>query len=189
MQLRKILAVLLSVILICGIVPMGALTASAATSGYYTYTVSSGEATITDVDKSISGDVTIPSTFGGYTVTSIGDSAFNRCTNLEYVTIPIGVKSIWEYAFYGCKNLYLIDIPNNITSIGRYAFYNTGYYDNPYNWDNGVLYIGNHLIATDGSISADVTVRLGTITIADYAFEGRYIRNVSLPYGIVTIGG
>ena len=97
MKYKKLLSLVLSVVLLFSTLPLGGigtLTTSAATSGYYTYTVSSGEATITDVDKSISGDVTIPSTFGGYTVTSIGDSAFNRCTNLEYVTIPIGVKSI-----------------------------------------------------------------------------------------------
>ena len=40
--------------------------AGAATSGYYTYSVSNGKATITGVDTSISGDVTIPSTLGGY---------------------------------------------------------------------------------------------------------------------------
>ena len=40
------------------------LKASAATEGYYEYWVENGEATITDVDESISGDVTIPNTLG-----------------------------------------------------------------------------------------------------------------------------
>ena len=38
-----------------------AVSASAETEGYYTYEVENGEATITDVDTSISGDVVIPS--------------------------------------------------------------------------------------------------------------------------------
>ena len=50
--------------------------ASAEKEGYYTYSVSDGEATITDVDTSISGNVTIPSTLGGYTVARVGSEAF-----------------------------------------------------------------------------------------------------------------
>ena len=44
--------------------------------GYYTYTVTNGKATIIAVDSSISGDVVIPSTLGGYSVTTIGYKAF-----------------------------------------------------------------------------------------------------------------
>ena len=39
--------------------------ANAATEGDYTYTISNGKATITDVNTSISGNVTVPSTLGG----------------------------------------------------------------------------------------------------------------------------
>lgn len=46
------------------------------TSGYYTYTISEGEATITDCDTSISGDIVIPDTLGGYPVTIIGFQTF-----------------------------------------------------------------------------------------------------------------
>ena len=76
-----------------------AVSASAATEGYYTYKVENGEATITDVDESISGDVVIPSTLGGYPVTSIGYEAFEFCENLRSITIPEGVTYIGSYAF------------------------------------------------------------------------------------------
>ena len=46
------------------------------------------------------GDVTIPDG-----VTSIGDSAFEGCSNLTSITIPDGVTSIWYSAFWGCENL------------------------------------------------------------------------------------
>ena len=52
------------------------------------------------VDRSISGDYTIPSD-----VTSIGDYAFYGCTNLTSVTIPSGVTSIGSGAFYNCTGL------------------------------------------------------------------------------------
>ena len=53
-----------------------------------------------------SGNVVIPSsvTYGGkeYSVTSIGDYAFEGCWGLTSVTIPNSVTSISEWAFSGC---------------------------------------------------------------------------------------
>ena len=63
--------------------------------------------------------ITIPSS-----VTSIGSSAFYKCTKLTSVTIPEGVTSIGMSAFYNCSGLTSITIPESVTSIGNYAFYN-----------------------------------------------------------------
>ena len=38
------------------------------------------------------------------------------------ITIPNGVTSIGDYAFYKCSNLMSITIPDSVTSIGNYAF-------------------------------------------------------------------
>ena len=59
-----------------------------------------------------------------YSVTSIGDYAFDDCIGLTSVTIPNSVTSIGDYAFYGCSSLTSVTIPNSVTSIGDYAFYN-----------------------------------------------------------------
>ncbi|MBQ8542701.1 MAG: leucine-rich repeat protein [Bacteroidaceae bacterium] len=54
------------------------------------------------------GRVTIPSTvtYGGntYSVTSIGNYAFEDCWDLASITIPNSVTSIGGNAFYGCSN-------------------------------------------------------------------------------------
>ena len=63
--------------------------------------------------------VTIPNS-----VTSIGDYAFCLCVYLTSVTIGNSVKSIGKEAFYWCYSLTSVTIPNSVTSIGELAFYN-----------------------------------------------------------------
>ena len=73
-----------------------------------------------------SGNVVIPEsvTYNGktYSVTSIGGSAFEKCSGLTSITIPNSVTSIGQWAFYGCSGLTSVTIPNSVTSIGVGAF-------------------------------------------------------------------
>ena len=77
-----------------------------------------------------SGSVTIPSsvTYSGttYSVTSIGENAFEDCTGLTSVTIPNSVTTIGNWAFSYCDGLTSITIPNSVIEIGSGAFYRTG---------------------------------------------------------------
>ena len=107
---------------------------------------------------------------------------FNK-EKTELIQYPIGnkrtsysisdsVTSIGDYAFADCDSLTSITIPDSVTSIGSSAFYNTGYYNYDANWKNGVLYIGNHLIAANyDEIPAEYSIKEGTVTIADEAFK------------------
>lgn len=58
-----------------------------------------------------------------YGVTSIGDWAFNRCTNLKEIKIPDSVTWIGNYAFIYCEGLKEIKIPESVTWIGNYVFF------------------------------------------------------------------
>ena len=57
--------------------------------------------TITDLDG-YNSNTTLTSVYIGSNVTSIGDYAFDGCSNLTGVTIGENVTSIGSYAFYNC---------------------------------------------------------------------------------------
>ena len=92
--------------------------------GDYTYTVTDGKARITMYNTNVEGDVTIPSTLGGFPVIGIGSRAFAYCAFLTGINIPQGVTGISDWAFYFCTDLTGITIPESVTSIGVYAFDN-----------------------------------------------------------------
>ena len=97
--------------------------AKADSSGYYTYEVTNGKATITYVDPSISADITVPSNLGGYPVTTIADHAFVGCSQLTGVTIPSGIITIGDHAFADCTKLKSVSISDSVTNIGNNIFY------------------------------------------------------------------
>lgn len=50
---------------------------------------------------------------------TIGDEAFNGCSNLIKVTINSGIKKLGKRVFNGCNNLKVVVIPESVTSMGE----------------------------------------------------------------------
>ena len=122
-------------------------------------------------------------------VTSIGNYPFKGCTSLTSVTIGSGVTSIYNSVFKGCSSLTSITLPDSVMNIGDSAFSDTAYYNNTSNWENDVLYIGNHLIKANESLSGDYVIKVGTKCIADDAFEGcTELTSVTIPDSVTSIG-
>ncbi|MBR5514677.1 MAG: leucine-rich repeat protein [Clostridia bacterium] len=127
-------------------------------------------------------NVTIPDS-----VKIIENGAFSNCRSLTSIDIPYGVTTIKSAAFYNCQNLIRATIPDSVTYIGSEIFYNTKLYRDTTNRDDGVLYIGKHMIAGN-SLKGTYAIKEGTITIAGYAFRESYITNVIIPNSVVSIG-
>ena len=93
---------------------------------YYNLVPNGNVAEVTNGDNKYEGDITIPSSIKvndtEYSVTSVGNSAFEDCISLTLITIPNSVTSIAGFAFNGCSSLTSITIPNSVTSIGMCAF-------------------------------------------------------------------
>ena len=111
---------------------------------------------------------TIPETvtYNGttYSVTSIGNYAFEHCTSLTSIILPNSVTSIGARAFGGCSALTSITLPNSVTSIGSWAFYNC-------------------------SSLTSITIPNSVTTIGDYAF--RYcasLTSITIPNSVTSIG-
>lgn len=86
----------------------------------FSYQVSKKEAIVTGAK--ISGrQLNIPSTLGGFPVTKIDYSAFQK-SNFVEVTIPDSVTEIRSRAFRNSKKMKSIRLPQNLRSLGSYAF-------------------------------------------------------------------
>ena len=70
-----------------------------------------------------------------------------------------------------------------------YVLKTTNYYNNSLNWDNGILYIGSHLVSADWMSSDFCNIKMGTTTIANWTFyEYGFLTSITIPNSIVFIG-
>lgn len=120
---------------------------------------------------------------------SIGESAFAFCESLTEVTIPESVAVIETSAFSRCGSLKTVRLPDRLIRIQSYNFIGTALYDDPANWENGALYLGNHLISVDGNLKGRLVIRPGTKTVAGSACEGRDdLTGIVIPESVGYIG-
>jgi len=133
----------------------------------------------------------------GSGVERIGVQAFYSCELLRNVILGSydfasgtmtgsSLKMIDAYAFMDCPTLESIEIPESVTSIGSYAFRNSGLWKKAI---GGVVYAGNWLVDYDGTRASNrVTVREGTVGVANYAFYNSPVSTVLFPDSVTKIG-
>ena len=183
------LAFLLTILM--SMVGVKALAYDAYIDGIY-YNFSGTEAIVTCFShnkNAYHGSVVIPEsvTYNGnsYSVTSIGSSAFIRCTGLTSITIPNSVTNIDGAAFNGCTGLTSITIPNSVTSIGSSAFQDCSNLIS-ITIPNSVTSIGSGAFL-DCSNLISITIPNSVTSIGGSAFEGTAWYN-NLPDGLVYAG-
>ena len=179
MKPKRLISLLVAVCMMITMLPLSAVTAFAAdtsaptgTASYgdyeYDYTINTedGTATITKFRALVDGsyDITIPTDFGRFPVTAIGDDAFRGCSALKKVTIPQSVTSIGDSAFAGCHNLDSVTINDAATSIGNRAF-------------------------TECPLTTTLSLGKKITTIGDEAFyDCRGLTSVTIPPSVTSIG-
>ena len=125
-------------------------------------------------------------------VTEIGDMVFENCEKLESIVIPETLEEIGASVFGGCSSLQDIDLPNKPLALDHNTFYGSAYYEDKSNWENGVLYVDNYLLAINSDFLnlSEYEVKEGTIAIAINAFlnNAQNLTKITLPEGLKLIG-
>ncbi len=138
-----------------------------------------------------SGAISIPSTISDeskqYSVTSIGNSAFEGCSGLTSITIPEGVTSIGSSAFNGCSGLKSITIPSSVTSIKGNAFYGCSGLKS-ITIPSSVTSIGSYAFRGCSGLTS-ITIPSSVTSIETGAFERCFgLKSITIPSGVTSIG-
>ena len=147
-------------------------------------------AEVTKGDKKYEGDITIPSFVKindtEFSVTSIGNSAFEDCNGLKSVTIPNSVTSIGDYAFKW-SGLTSVTIPNSVTSIGGGSFDNCSSLTSVI-IPNSVTSIGEAAFELCNGLTS-VTIPNSVTSIRRATFcKCRGLKSVTIPNSVTSIG-
>ena len=119
-------------------------------------------------------------------VTSIGDSAFWRCSSLSEIVIPSSVTSIGNSAFYCCRSLSKIVIPASVTSIGNSAFSGCSSLSEIV-IPSSVTSIGERAFSDCSSLS-EIVIPASVTSIGDWAFyDCRSLSKIVIPASVTSI--
>ncbi len=86
------------------------------------YEIVDAKAVLVGYDDALPAVLEIPSSLGGYPVTTIDACAFEYCTGLTEVIIPNNVTAIGECAFVNCTALTKAVLSDSVTAIGYAQF-------------------------------------------------------------------
>ena len=98
----------------------------------------------------------------------VADGACKGNSGATAVGFPPSLKVIGDYGFADCTSLKNLNIPDGV-EFSANAIYNTGFYNNPENWENDVLYMGTRVVGTK---SIEAVIKDGATHIIGGALTG-----------------
>lgn len=122
-------------------------------------------------------------------IKTIGSSAFSNCTSLTEVTFTgkSQITSIGDYAFQGCSNLKSINLPEGITEIGQSAFYNCTSLESV-TLPSTLKTIGSRAFELCTSLDG-VNLPAGLETIGSFAFnQCTRLTSITIPASVNVVG-
>ena len=139
--------------------------------------------------KDLSGEITVEDKViyqgAEYTVNEVGIDAFNGCTGITKVNLPLIMDEISHRAFKGCTNLAEVNIPSTLSFLMNTAFEDTKLFNDNKDADGAVYYDGCMLYYPLNAITGTYSVKEGTRLIATDVFEfDEKITELILPEGL-----
>ena len=135
----------------------------------------------------LTGDLTLPNS-----IKTIGTRAFSNCTGFNgTLTLPNSLTTIGENAFDGCSKLTgNLTLPNSITSIGAAAFMDCSGFKGTLTLPNTITSIENGVFFRCSGLTGDLTLPNSIKSIKYLAFSGctGFNGTLTLPSSIITIG-
>ena len=119
-------------------------------------------------------------------ITSIGNNAFEYCSELKNINLPDGLQHIGMYAFNNCSSLTNVSIPNSVTTIGDAAFIDCGL--TSITFPTNVENLGNGLFQGCSNLTT-ITIPDGVTHIGEGVFfDCSNLTTIIIPNSVIHIG-
>lgn len=121
-------------------------------------------------------------------VTSIGESCFKDCVNMEIDLSKTNITSIPQYIFDGCQNIHQVTMPASLKYLEAYAFYGCSNLNNIYFLGETLEKIGTGAFQYCPNLH-EIVVPEGVKEIENDTFDGCHnLNKIILPDSLEKIG-